>query len=167
MIRGYLLDTNIICYWFDTRCPEHKRVVGRLASRPSGSPLTVSVLSLGEIEYGHRVASKDVDSSIQAQFSAFVRSQLPRVLDIQRTTGIYYGKLRALLFEKYAPGDKIKTLRPEQLIDPTTSLELGIQENDLWIAAQATERNLALVTHDKMAHIRAVADELVFEDWAE
>jgi len=79
-----------------------------------------------------------------------------------------YGELRSLLFDKYAPNDKRKkNLRPEQLVDPITSLELGIQENDLWIAAQAIVRNLILVTHDKLTHIRKIAgSELHIEDWA-
>jgi len=67
-----------------------------------------------------------------------------------------YGELRSLLFDKYAPNDKRKkNLRPEQLVDPITSLELGIQENDLWIAAQAirwertTHRRLGALSDDE------------------
>ena len=70
-------------------------------------------------------------------------------------------------FEKYAPNVKRRRgLRPEQLIDPVTSQELGIQENDLWIAAQALEYNLVLVTNDKMERIRDVCEELQIENWA-
>jgi predicted nucleic acid-binding protein len=54
------------------------------------------------------------------------------------------------------------------LVDPLTAKCLGIQENDLWIAAQAYESNLVLVTHDKMDRLREVASDLLaFEDWAE
>ena len=49
--------------------------------------------------------------------------------------------------------------------------ELGIDENDLWIVAQAVERNLVLVTSDKMWRIRETVCELYpdfgSEDWAE
>jgi predicted nucleic acid-binding protein len=51
------------------------------------------------------------------------------------------------------------------LIDPVTSRELGIQENDLWIAAQALEYNLVLVTNDKMDRIRDVCEDLQVENW--
>jgi predicted nucleic acid-binding protein len=79
-----------------------------------------------------------------------------------------YGMLRARLFENYTPNNKKrKGLRPEQLIDPVTSLELGIQENDLWIAAQAMSQNLTLVTNDKLHQIHEVAgDELHIDNWA-
>jgi predicted nucleic acid-binding protein len=52
------------------------------------------------------------------------------------------------------------------LIDPVTSRELGIQENDLWIAAQALEYNLVLVRNDKMDRIRDACEELQVENWA-
>ena len=75
--------------------------------------------------------------------------------------------IRAGVFEKYAPNVKRRRgLRPEQLIDPVTSQELGIQENDLWIAAQALEYNLVWVTNDKMERIRDVCEELQIENWA-
>lgn len=52
----------------------------------------------------------------------------------------------------------------------TTAPELGIDENDLWIVAQAVERNLVLVTSDKMRRIRKTIRELHsgfrVEDWA-
>ncbi|MBA7697023.1 hypothetical protein ES703_105681 [subsurface metagenome] len=64
------------------------------------------------------------------------------------------------------PKKKRAGLRPEQLVDPVTSLELGIQENDLWIAAQVVVRGLILVTTDKLSHIREVAgDDLHIENW--
>lgn len=87
--------------------------------------------------------------------------------DVTKATRIYYGSLRASVFEKYAPNAKRRSgLRPAQLIDPVTSQELGIQENDLWIAAQALEYNLVFVTNDKMERMRDVCEELQIENWA-
>jgi tRNA(fMet)-specific endonuclease VapC len=89
------------------------------------------------------------------------------VLDVTKATRISYGALRASVFEKYAPNARRRSgLRPEQLIDPATSQELGIQENDLWIAAQAMEYNLVFVTNDKMERIREVRADLQIENWA-
>ena len=64
---------------------------------------------------------------------------------------------------------KKKGLRPEQLIDPVTSLQLRIQENDLWLVAQAITRNLVLVTNDRKSLkplLEAAGDELTVENWA-
>ena len=78
-----------------------------------------------------------------------------------------YGELRAKLFEKFAPKNNKKGLRPEQLVDPITSLVLGIQENDLWITAQAMARNLILVTNDKLSRIKEVTgSDLRIKNWA-
>ena len=166
MVQGYLLDTNILSYWFNEATSEHQNVVRHLAMLDANAPLRISAISLGEMEYGHRCES-DTDTTIQTAFKDFVNKRLPDVLRIQRSTSLHYGQIRANLFEKYAPKSKRKGLRPCQLVDPITATSLGIQENDLWIAAQAIEHNLVLVTHDRTTHIKAVvANLLEFEDWA-
>jgi tRNA(fMet)-specific endonuclease VapC len=160
------LDTNILRYWFDQDRPEHGTVVQRIESLAAESPLRVSAVSLGEIEYGHRCVS-DTDSDIQRQYNDFLAARVPSALSISRNTATYYGELRENLFEKFAPNNAKRKPRPCQLVDPVTAKTLGIQENDLWIAAQAMEYNLVLVTHDKMRHIHEVKPGLLdFEDWA-
>lgn len=162
---GYLLDTNIVAFWYDPKRPQHQRVDQRIEDLPQEAPLMISVITLGEIEYGLQSVPEGSASS-RNPLREFVEHRLPMVLDISQTTCTHYGMLRARLFEKYAPRDKRrKGLRPEQLIDPVTSRELGIQENDLWLAAQALEFNLVLVTNDAMARIRDVCEELQIEDW--
>lgn len=164
---GYLLDTNIIRFWFDADRPEHAAVDRRIGQLPGASPLALSVITLGEIEYGHRVLHNASDPAQEEGFFDFVENRLPIKLDVGRHTRTAYGSLRARLFERFAPRNRRKkSIRPEELIDPTTSLELGIQENDLWIASQALEHNLVLVTHDKLTRIKEVAEELRVEDWA-
>ena len=163
-MHGYLLDTNIVRYWFDERRSEHQRVLQHIQELPGEPPLMISAITLGEIEYGLQVAR--IDTLKQEAFHAFISTNLPMVLDITKATRIYYGSLRASVFEKYAPNARRRRgLRPEQLIDPVTSRELGIQENDFWIAAQALEYNLVLVTNDKMDRIRDVCGDLQVENW--
>ncbi len=165
-MRGYLLDTCVVAYWHAPKLPENGRVVSRINSLDPHSPLRVSAITWGEIEYGHRCASA-AETSRQAQFKAFLTKNLPRVLDVRQSTAIYYAQLRAALFRKFAPRRGKKSCRPEQLVDPVSGAELGIQENDLWIAAQAFEHNLVLVTHDTMTRLKDVATDLIeFEDWA-
>lgn len=60
---------------------------------------------------------------------------------------------------------KNKAKWPEGWVEPSTGKELGIDENDLWIAAQAIERNLVLASQDSMARLLDVAAELRIEDW--
>jgi tRNA(fMet)-specific endonuclease VapC len=164
-VQGYLLDTNIVAFWFDPNRPQHARVEEHIQGLPQDVPLMISAVTVGEIEYGFRVVSED-DSSQQTAFRAFIAQQLPTVLPVSKMACTYYGLLRARLFERYAPREKRRRgLRSEQLVDPVTSLELGMQENDLWLAAQAVEFNLVLVTNDALHHIREVFEELRVENW--
>ena len=49
--------------------------------------------------------------------------------------------------------------RVPDLWERTPDKLLGIQENDLWLASQAMERDLVLVTGDRMKHIVEVAGQ--------
>ncbi|MCP4589937.1 MAG: type II toxin-antitoxin system VapC family toxin [bacterium] len=175
-MRDYLLDTQMIRYWYDTECPEHTAVVGnvralrKLAASAEHQPrLRASVITLGEIEFGHRVQPED-HATEQAAYLGFVNEQLPNCLGLTEDAVTAYGELRARLFNKYAPGEKRKPkMRPEQLPDPISSIHLQIQENDLWLCAQAVGHELVLVTNDAMKPIMNIAEGMTpplrVQDW--
>ncbi len=169
-METYLLDCNAISDWFDETRPRHHCVAQRaVESAQSDAVLMTSTIVLGEIEYGIKVAPSEKLQALdvlRAQVDVqFVHKRF--LLAPERSTALVYGDLRARIFEKFAPKKRRKKgLRPEELVDPVTSKELGIQENDLWIMAQAVERNLILVTNDEMVRIRKIAPELRVEDWA-
>jgi len=56
------------------------------------------------------------------------------------------------------------------LVNLTTGKELRIDENDIWIAAQAKTLNLVLVTHDSRGNfgkmLSQFAPTLTMDDWA-
>lgn len=183
-MADYLLDTNILSYWYDSTPdtagqskPTHANVVRNVARVRVPDPQTgyvsrlfVSVVTLGETEYGHRVASNP-DTTKQAAYAKFVREQCPVVLDMTPHVAEQYGQMRAWLFNNCGPNaNKTKPKRAEQLIFPSTGQELGIDENDLWIAAQAMTHNLVLVTHDRRGNLGKVLAQFVssgrVEDWA-
>jgi len=168
-MKGYLLDTNAISDWLDSTRPRHDAVSERIdqCARAKAVLLTSTVV-LGEIEYGIRVSPKGkaqfLDQLLAQVDAQFVNRRL--LLEVSRSTTAVYGEVRGRLFERYATRDKRrKGLRPEELVCPVTSKVLGIQENDLWIAAQAIDRNLVLVSSDRMQRIQDVAPELKVEDW--
>ncbi len=161
----FLLETCIWSYWFDVKREQHVNVKSHVQKLPSDSILGISIISWGEVFYCHKAESSD-ETPIQVEYIQFIKSKRPMTFEIDIHTANKYGELRALLFEKYVPKKRKSGLRPEQLIDPVTSRELGIQENDLWIAAQAMVRNMTLATDDKLSRIREVAgDDLHIEDW--
>jgi len=162
-VDGYLLDTNILSYWFDATRPEHDTVKQHVDSLPDEAPLWVSAITLGEIDYGHRCSPKS-NTDAQAEFRMFLEEAMPCVVGIDKHTDSHYGMLRSLLFKAF--GSKTRRQKwPEELADPTTAKQLGIQENDIWIAAQALQFNLVLVTNDKMLRLRQIAPELRIENW--
>jgi predicted nucleic acid-binding protein len=175
-LRDFILDTQTIRYWYDPQCLQHDAVVGninalrkRTASSADVPKLVVSVVTLGEIEFGHRVARVPLPDAQEA-YTSFVRKQLPFRLEVSEDAAAAYGELRKLLFDKYAPGEKRKPkMRPEQLIDPVQAIALQIQENDLWLCAQAIAHGMVLVTNDRMQAIQNVAagmiPPLVTENW--
>jgi predicted nucleic acid-binding protein len=176
-VPDFLLDTNILAYWYDTTRPEHAKVVARVNAARQPDPQTnyvsrlfVSIVTLGEIEYGHRVAAAP-DLAKQDAYTKFVRQQCPVALEMTEHVVEHYGELRAWLFSNCGPkAKKSKVKRAEELVYPTTGKELGIDENDIWIAAQAKTHNLVLVTHDLQGNFPKVlsqfAPALTVEDWA-
>jgi predicted nucleic acid-binding protein len=172
-VPDYLLDTNILRYWYDTRCPQYSKVIARVNAVLQPDPQTqyvprlfISVITLGEIEQGHRSAPTP-DSSAQAQYITFVREQCPEVLEITKDVSAPYGDLKAWLFNKKKHRSKAE--RAKQVVDPASAKELGAHENDIWIAAHAIARNLVLVTHDAgFGELqRQFAATLQVEDWAQ
>ncbi len=175
-MRDYLIDTQTIRYWYDRGCQQHDIVVANIESlrkqveSSENKPrLIVSVITLGEIEFGHRV-NPSADPNVQADYLKFVGEQLPVRLEVTEDVTAFFGEIRKRLFDTYAPGDKRKPkMRPEQLVDPITSRELGIQENDLWLCAQAIGHGMVLVTNDGMRRIREISQNmqpaLLIQNW--
>ena len=159
---GYLLDTNMVGHY---HCG-HANVLARIRSLPAEAVLRVSAITLGEIEFGHAV-TESTDLARRQDCERFINNEFPRgrVLEVSRHTRIYYGELKAKLFKMYPPQSPRQN-HPERCFDRATGAELGIDENDLWIAAQSIEHNLILVTNDEMKRIRLVAGPvLTIEDW--
>jgi predicted nucleic acid-binding protein len=163
--RGYLLDTNILSYWINERSEPHGRVAARIAAVPENVPLFMSAVSWGEIQFGwHRRHKEPIPAENLRVFEqAFL------TVPVTRGTDRFYGQLKARLFERFAPRDiKAKSLRLGLLLDPLSGDLLGVDENDVWIAAQAVESKFVLVTNDKLTRIRDAAAELDLrmENWA-
>jgi predicted nucleic acid-binding protein len=176
-MRDFLIDTNIWAYWFNSvKEPEHSHVLKRVSELKKlrervKSPFRVWISSVtwGELEYGYQ-AQANKEHSLEIPFRQFIHKISPKECVIDKHVAFDYGRIRAKLFEKYGPKEKKKKgLRPEQLIDPVTSLHLRIQENDLWIASQAITRDFILVTNDRKSLqplLEVAGDELHIENWA-
>jgi tRNA(fMet)-specific endonuclease VapC len=157
---GYLFDTNAVSPLWNVRHLEHDIIKNFFAS-VSQSPVWLSTIVLAEIEYGMKITPEmDIDSQNQVRHEM---SNHPFILDIDKHTIGPYSDLRAELFKAFSPRDRRGRLTvkwPEDLIERTSAKELGVQENDIWIAAQAIQYNLILVTDDHMLRLAEVSHKL-------
>jgi tRNA(fMet)-specific endonuclease VapC len=159
-MNGYLLDTNAASVLWDARHTDHNKIRSFLENH-SQSLLWILIIVLAEVEYGLKTAPK-MDTSRQND----VRNEMakfPEVLDLDKHTVSSYSDIRAELFKTYSPKVRRRRLAakwPEDLFERTSAKELGVQENDIWIASQAIQYNLILVTDDRMSRLVEVSNSL-------
>jgi tRNA(fMet)-specific endonuclease VapC len=173
--RDYLLDTNMLGYLAEAKAgssaPKGQQIAQTIARvQNTGRKLFISSITVGECEFG-LYASPRVDRSKQDVARAVLAS-FPAIMVLPVDTNVAkfsYATLRAALFDKYAPKDR-RGLAKKKFVgewtDPTTQKELGVDENDVWIASIAMAYNLTLVSDDRMVKIRDAAGmQLSVENW--
>jgi predicted nucleic acid-binding protein len=168
MSNDYLGDTNFASSLFVTSRKEHLKADAFLQKvKASKGRIFLSRIALAEVEFGFEL-NPNIPITVKQQMTVGISAY--QILDIGKHTVTPYAQIRAALFDQKCPKNKknqIKTnLRPEffTAVSPT-AYELGIQENDLWMAAIAVERNMTLVTQDKMNQLKSVFPTLQLEDW--
>lgn len=154
---AYLLDTMIASDAWDAGSPRH-RYTRECLERLDPSPVFVSAISLGEIEFGLQSAPS-VDEARQKA----VRDNMHEyeLLSVDSHTIPIYSSVRTELFRRYArknPKGRLLDKQPEELIDTITGKLLGIQENDLWIACTAIQYNLVFCTREKKLSMRTIIE---------
>ena len=85
------------------------------------------------------------------------------MLGLTKHTAEEYGELKALLAKTYLR-NALRKDRPrwlEEWVDKATGQKLQVDENDLWMCAQARERNLVLITTDRKISRISQADPTV------
>lgn len=167
MNNVYLLDTNIASALFDKQCPDHsKALIFTNNAANAGDRIFISRFVVAEIEYGIAI-HPNLDTVRTEQLRKSMDSYTS-IKELAKWTTPCYADIRAALFNKFgeriAKG-KVKKVRPESLIDKTTSQTLSIQENDLWMAAIAVEHNMILVSEDKMSRLKEAYPTLNLQKW--
>jgi predicted nucleic acid-binding protein len=153
-LKGFLLDTNHVSAWIE----ERPTFMERSRGVPSGSPVRVCSITLGELEWGHLVTTTS-DEAKREKHRKFVINRLyPFAYSVTRHSGDKYAEILRRIWEKHRPRPKIGTQR--HLSD------LGVDVNDVWIVAVAWEHNLTLLTNDRMPVLReVVGNDVEFDSW--
>lgn len=129
----YLLDTN--------HC-------SRLILRDSNLMARLSEIPQAHISTCAIVAGELINMAEQSQQRYQNIMLINNFLDgiyiypIDSETASVYGKLKAAVFDKFAPRDKNKRRQ-------FTIQNIGFGENDLWIAATAVQHDLHIITADR------------------
>lgn len=158
-MRGYLLDTSALSAFYDTTHSAHEATRSEIDRLDKDAPLLVSVVSLGEIDFGIRLAEHEGSA-----YLAELRDRLARIrehahLEVSHHTGEAYAELKTAIAKRVMrPGRKKRPRYIEDWVDRGTGKALQIDENDLWICAQAKERDLTLITTDKDFQIFKLVD---------
>ncbi len=156
-VNGYLFDTSFASAATYKKHIFHKKARDFLDDLDKDDSLWISIVSLAEIEYGLNI--KTLPSNAVRNIRKLLAEYTPLATD--RQTAIVYGKIRADLFDRFAPRktrNKIATKYVEDLRESTTGKALGIQENDLWIVSVAVRYNLVFVTVDSGGGMQNIVD---------
>jgi tRNA(fMet)-specific endonuclease VapC len=129
----FLLDTNHCSYAILCNI----QVLERLANLGDELIATCTIVKGELIDMAARSQQRQANLALIQRFLVGLY-----IYPIDETTAEIYGNLKAAVFDRYAPKDKAQRRR-------TNVTQLGIGENDLWIAAVALQHQLTLVTTDQ------------------
>ncbi len=147
---AYLLDTTILSIYLDPTHPHHAEKGQSLAALPAESPRFISAVALAELGFGTKLAAVIGKGNLPVLEAMIVQARSHAVLDITHHTAAVYAEVKAGIAGKYL-AKMLRKDRPkyiEEWVDKATGQKLGIDENDLWMCAQAKERDLVFITAD-------------------
>jgi tRNA(fMet)-specific endonuclease VapC len=145
----YLLDTNHCTFLIegDQKVVNDFRELGKVA-------LATSVIAAGELRFMAQNSQQKTANLIK------IRAFINRidVYPIDDETAEIYGDFKSEIIKTFGPQEKNKR--------KTTQLqEIGIGENDLWIAATALRHSLILITSDSDFQRMRQVREFPVESW--
>jgi len=148
-MSGYLVDTSSLSAYCLVTHSHHAAAVRVIDDLPVDAYRFVSVVTLAEIDYGVRRAE-----SAQAAALNEMRQRLERIrqyarLEISHHTSVAYAELKHRLAQRTLSSRKKKARYLEDWIDQGSGKQLQLDENDLWLCAQAKERDLTVITCDR------------------
>lgn len=149
-MAGYLLDTSVLIALVDPRSPFNRAANDVMAAMLPTDLQFVSSISFGEIHTGI-----EVNFNVRGQRPPNAQQTLALALThslliVDEHVAQTYGALKAAMVVRYMPNSS-KSQRGqfiENWINHATGLRLGINENDIWICAQALERDIWMVSTD-------------------
>lgn len=155
-MTSFLFDTTILSILLDPQHKDHAAKKPAIDQLPRSAHRFVSVVALAELSFGASLVTKLGKGDLVKLTEVIRQASAYPLLEISRHTSAAYADLKAMVAIKYL-ARTLRKDRPkhiEEWIDKATGKALGVDENDLWMCAQAKERSLTFVTADgKMQRI--------------
>ncbi|MCB1468640.1 MAG: PIN domain-containing protein [Rhizobiaceae bacterium] len=143
----YLLDTNLVSVLYDSRRPNYNAVCQAIATLPADAAQLVSVVTVGELRYGLALA-REAGQTLAHIEACLAQSETHPLSEITRHTAHAYATVKSSVALARVDIRRRVPRWVEGWADRISGQMLQIDENDLWIAAQALERNYVVVTCD-------------------
>ena len=162
-MEAYLFDTSVLSIALDAGHPLHEEKRDAIDALPAETSQFVSVIALAELGFGGALAAAVGRGNVPALTAILNRARTYSVLEISHHTAAVYADLKSRIAQKYL-AKALRRDRPkyiEDWVDQATGKTLDIDENDLWMCAQAKERDLVLITADRRMQRIPTADPAV------
>lgn len=145
----YLLDTNHCSFLIEGE----PKVINQFRQR-SKAIIATNAVVVGELRFMAQNSQQKTANLLKIQ--AFL--QRIDVYSIDNQTAEIYGDFKSEIIKQFGPKEKRKR--------QTTKLtEIGISENDLWIAATALRHSLTIVSCDSDFERMRQVREFSLENW--
>lgn len=145
------MDTSVLSAHLDSGHRDHDYIREHVRQLEGRATVFLSAISLAELDFGVNLAESFGHNRLPSLKKTIDAARRYRVLDVSHHTAAVYADLKAALARKYLAKASARS-RPrwiEDWIDKTTGKMLQIDENDLWICAQAKERGFSVCTVDR------------------
>lgn len=160
---GYLFETSTLSALLDPSHTKHSDAKVAVSALDPAAPKYVSVIALAELTFGQRLIEVATAATPAHLVSILAEARRHAILDVTRHTAAEYAELKANLASTYL-AKFLRRDRPrwlENWIDKATGQALQVDENDLWMCAQARERQLVMITADAKMERVSKADTKV------
>ena len=144
----FLLDTSVVSVLYDARRPNHQAIRRAIAGFDRDAPQLISAISIGELRYGLAL-SKEAGQPMTHIEACIKMAEEHPLAEIGGYTGQAFAHVKSSIAKQRVDVRHRIPRWVEGWADRVTGQLLQIDENDLWIAAQAVERNFVVVTSDR------------------
>ena len=150
-MEGYILDTSVLSAHLDPDHKDHASIRKRVRKLEEHVRLFLSAVSFAELRFGVKLAETFGHGRLPTLRKTLVDARKFPILDVTHHTAAAYADLKVTLAQTYLRKASAKGRRRwiEDWVHKTTGKQLQIDENDLWICAQAKERDFLVCTADE------------------